>query len=73
MPLNLHIPLPGPFSHSKRIGRRRRKPGEHGIQFWLIIGWWLIRCVWLLLLPWWCCKATWRAADRMLTHVRERR
>lgn len=40
MPLNLHIPLPGPFSYNKRIGGGyRRKSGEHGAMWWLLVGW----------------------------------
>lgn len=42
MPFHLHIPLPGPFSYSTRIGGRRRGNSNGGVLFWLFIGWWLV-------------------------------
>jgi hypothetical protein len=52
VPFHLSIPLPGPFSYSRRIGGRRRgRSGSGGggqAMYWLLIGWWLIP-TWLLM------------------------
>jgi hypothetical protein len=40
MPFRLSIPLPGPFSYSRRIGGG--KGSGQALLFWLLIGWWLI-------------------------------
>jgi hypothetical protein len=48
MPLRLSIPLPGPFSYSTRVGRRRSGSGGAGkVLYWLVIGWWFVPCWWL--------------------------
>lgn len=49
MPFHLHIPLPGPFSYSTRLGERRRRGGASSgsALYWLLIGWRLLP-TWLI-------------------------
>lgn len=61
MPFHLHVPLPGPFSYSHRLGGRRR-PASAGpsaarsLLYWLLIGWWWVPVKYSCLLMWWLCK-----------------
>jgi hypothetical protein len=64
MPFHLSIPLPGPFSYSRRIGgrRRRRSSGSSGgsngqATYWLLIGWWLVPSY--LILKWTVIGTIW--------------
>ena len=48
MPLNLHVPLPGPFSYSTRL---RAPKGSGTAMYWVLIGWWwypVLGCLWLM-------------------------
>lgn len=47
MPLNLSVPLPGPFSYSKRLSGGHQKGGP-GLIWWLFVGLWWVPLKWLL-------------------------
>lgn len=61
MPFYLHVPLPGPFSYSTRIGgsRRRGRSILGPAAYWVLIGWWLLPAwlvtKWTLLAVVWLC------------------
>lgn len=74
MPLNLSIPLPGPFTYTTRLG------GRGGATWWLLVGWWFKPLVWLLYALLWSvvvvCVLTWQLlvlAARQVSAARARR
>lgn len=57
MPFSLHVPLPGPFSYSRRLGGRSRSTG-HGPAFWVLVGWWWYPIAWVMWGLWLIMKYT---------------
>lgn len=63
MPLQLRVPLPGPFVYSKQLGGGK---GGGQLLYWVLIAWWWLPVKWSMIGLYYfgvaCCKlAVWSA------------
>lgn len=78
MPFHLHIPLPGPFSYSRRLGNRSRhtSSSNRSVLFWVFLGWWIYPLVYLFVGIWKLCQLTYNLLRwcflSLLAHLRSR-
>lgn len=70
MGFNLNVPLPGPFTYSRRLGRGGR--AGHGVAWWVLIGSWWKPIVWLTVSLAWLVVVTWKLCALLLTTIRTR-